>query len=221
MYVRESEWIRDVLTGVDLPAGAGVADIGSQTLDYRTREQPYVDANVIAPLRERGFEVTHADAKDADGVDVVLDVTATDPAPLDVLGRTYDLVICAGLLPNVDDYETAIRNVAALVESPGWLLVTVTERYRLEPDPIDNKWRPNPAQVAAAFRAADPGLESIEEKSLRISDARYYKDWISRPSYMPVFGGRWWFPWPGFTDRLRMHVPRLNWRQGCVLMKRP
>jgi len=39
-------------------------------------------------------------------------------------------VICAGTLPYVEDYETAIRNVAALVGSPGWLVATATERYR-------------------------------------------------------------------------------------------
>jgi hypothetical protein len=220
VYVIESEWIRGVLAGVDLPAGASVLDIGSQTLDYRTREQPYVDANVIAPLRERGWKVTHADAKRDEGVDVVLDVTSTDPDPLTVLGRTFDLVICAGMLPNVEDYATAIRNVAALVGERGWLVATVTERYRLEPDPIDNGWRPTPEQVAEAFSAADPGLEMVRRQSLRISAPRYYKGWLSRPSRMPVMGGRWWVPWPGFTDRFRRLIPPLNWRQGCVLMRR-
>jgi SAM-dependent methyltransferase len=219
LYVEESEWLRDTLAGLDLPAGASVLDVGSQTLDYRTREQPYVDANVIAPLRERGLDVTHLDAKQAEGVDVVQDITATDPDPRTAVGRSFDLVICAGTLPYVEDYETAIRNVARLVGSPGWLVATATERYRLEPDPIDNRWRPTPGDLAAAFSAAEPALRPVSSTSARVDDPRYYKDWISRPSRMPVMG-RWWFPWPGFTDQVRRRVGRLHWRQACVLMHR-
>ena len=188
VYVEESEWIREALASVDLAAGASVLDVGSQTLDYRTREQPYVDANVIAPLRERGLEVTHLDAKAAEGVDVVQDLTATDPDPLTALGRRFDLVICAGTLPYVDDLDTAVRNVAALVAPGGWLLATATERYRLEPDPIDNRWRPTPAELGEAFSRAEPALSLVREGVVRVDDPRYYKGWISRPSWMPRDG---------------------------------
>jgi hypothetical protein len=37
---------------------------------------------------------------------------------------------------------------------------------------------------------------------------------------VPVFG-RFWFPLPGFSERLRLLVPALRWRQSCVVMHRP
>jgi len=112
MFVEESAWIRSVLEDLDLPTGAVVLDCGSQTADYRSHEQPYVEDNVIGPLRARGLEIVHLDAMDAPGVDIVQDITATDPDPATRIGRRFDLVICAGLLPNVSDPEPAVRNVA-------------------------------------------------------------------------------------------------------------
>jgi hypothetical protein len=33
--------------------------------------------------------------------------------------------------------------------------------------------------------------------------------------------GRFWFPLPGVSERLRLRIPSLRWRQSCVLMRRP
>ena len=78
MFKEEAAWIRWVLGRQDLPDGGTVADIGSSTLFARAVGQPHVEGQVLQPLRDRGLSITHVDAVEDAGVDVVADLA--DPA---------------------------------------------------------------------------------------------------------------------------------------------
>jgi SAM-dependent methyltransferase len=216
MYVENAAWTRDVLAGLWFPEGARAIDIGSSTLHYRTVEQPHVGAEVMAPLLARGVEITHLDAKATVGVDVVQDLDAATPELAERLG-TFDLVLCIGLLGYVKEPANTLDVVAALVGEGGWLVSTTPESYRRTLDPHDNRWRPTPLQLAAEYERR--GFEIVRAESVRIDDDRYYRGFLSRPSWVPV-GARLWLPLPGGSDRLRRRVPRWRWRESCVLMQR-
>jgi SAM-dependent methyltransferase len=212
MYVENAAWVRDALAATRLPEGARAIDAGSSTLHYRTVEQPHVEREVMAPLRARGIRITHLDAKAAEGVDVVADL---DGATAGRLG-TFDLVLCLDLLAHVREPAITLDAVAALVAAGGWLVSTTPGSYRRTPDPHDNRWRPDPRELAAEYERR--GLETVRAESVRIDDLRYYRGLKSRPSWVPAGGV--WLPLPGFSERLRRRVPRWRWRESCVLLRR-
>jgi SAM-dependent methyltransferase len=216
MYIENAAWIRDALTRVALPEGARAIDVGSSTLHYRTVEQPHVERDVLAPLRERGVQITHLDAKDTEGVDVVQDLDAATPELAGRLG-TFDLVLCIGLLGYVKEPANTLDVVASLVGKGGWLVSTTPESYRRTRDPHDNMWRPTPRELAAEYERR--GFETVHAESVRIDDDRYYRGPLSRPSWIPI-GERFWFPLPGGSDRVRRRVVRWRWRESCVLVRR-
>jgi hypothetical protein len=74
VHVETARWTRRVPGELELVPGARALDIGSSTLHYRTVEQPHIEEEVMAPLRDRGVEITHLDEKRAPGVDVVCDL---------------------------------------------------------------------------------------------------------------------------------------------------
>jgi hypothetical protein len=75
-----------------------------------------------------------------------------------------------------------------------------------------------PDELAALF--SERGFSRVRAETVRIDDPRYYRGLVSRPSWVPVRGGRSWVPLPGVSEQARLRIPALRWRQCCVLMRR-
>jgi SAM-dependent methyltransferase len=217
VHVETALWIRGALAEIELRPGARALDVGSSTLHFRTVEQPQIEEHVLAPLRGRGVEITHLDAKQAPGVDIVCDLDRADAGLVSELG-TYQLVLFIGILQYVRNAGHSLDLVARLVAPGGWLISAHPESYRRTLDPRDTMVRPNPDELSEMFERR--GLERVRAESVRIDDGRYYRGLKSRASWVPAFG-RFWFPLPGFSEWLRARVPRLRWRVSCVVMRRP
>jgi hypothetical protein len=217
MHAETAAWTRAVLAGLDLPSGGRVLDIGSSTLHYRTVDQPHIEKQVLAPLRARGLEIVHLDAKAAPGVDVVCDL---DEAGSDLAKRVgeHPLVLVASVLHYLREPARAADLAVRALAAGGYLVAHHPESARRTYDPVDRMLRMSPDELAGVFERR--GLERVRAESVRIDDPRYYHGLLSRPSWVPVFG-RFWFPLPGVTDRARLRIPALRWRQSCVLMRRP
>jgi SAM-dependent methyltransferase len=138
MLREESIWLRSVLTPL-AEAGrvSSVLDVGSSTGRFRAVDQPYIDANVFAPLRARGIRIWHLDAKVGDGVDIVCSVEQ-----LPRLSDRYDLVLACNVLEHVRHPDRVARDLRALVSPGGYLVVTVPSQYPYHEDPIDTMFRP-------------------------------------------------------------------------------
>jgi SAM-dependent methyltransferase len=222
MFVEESVWIRETLQRIDLPRGGKVLDVGSSTREYRTVKQPHVEENVMRPLRERGLEITHVDAKRAEGVDVAFDLDAPGADLRAALDRTFDLVICASLLLHVQGPQQAIDAARAMVGPGGYLLVTTPWSFRRTLDPHDNMIRPSPAELARlAAGEANGGLTVVADASVRIERKDDYTGLGLLSRFWVPIAGRWWLSQPGFMERLRYLAPRLRWKVSCVLLRRP
>ena len=74
MFLEESFWIKEKLRLINLPPAAKVLDIGSSSIYFRTKEQPYIEENVFKPLRDKGCQVIHLDTKKEQGVDLVCSI---------------------------------------------------------------------------------------------------------------------------------------------------
>jgi SAM-dependent methyltransferase len=170
MFREESLWLNDLFAKEPLEQGAKVLDIGSSTEYFRRVEQPYIDYHVFRPLRKRGVEAVHVDVKEADGVDLVVDLTVPDlGSTLDSLPRG-DIVLCSNLLEHVTDRELVVGRLRDLTASGGLLVVTVPHVYPYHPDPIDTLFRPTDAELAALV--GGDGFERVESAILEVENPR-------------------------------------------------
>jgi hypothetical protein len=216
VHVETAAWTRSALEQLPLREGGRVLDVGASTLHYRTVEQPHIERDVMAPLRARGLELVHLDAKDAPGVDVVCDLDQADGRVAEELGE-HDLVILAGVLQSLSDLGRAAGFAARTLAPGGYLVAHSAETARRGFDPVDRMYRMTPDQLAGLFEAH--GLERVRADSVRVDDPRYYRGLLSRPSWIPMRGR--WVPLPGVSEQARRRIPSLRWRQSCVVMRRP
>jgi SAM-dependent methyltransferase len=145
MFREESIWIKRALQRIPCPES--VLDIGSSTPEFRTIIQPYIDANVFRPLREKGVEIRYLELTDSKRGDFVADISSRDFS----LKPDYDLVLCTNLLEHVKDLETAVANISSVVREKGYLLVTAPCVFPYHPDPIDNLHRFTPQNLLDLF----------------------------------------------------------------------
>ena len=217
MHVESAAWKRAALEEIELPPGSRALDVGSSTLHYRMVEQPHIEEQVMAPLRARGVEIVHLDAKPAPGVDVVCDLGTADAGLAARLGEHALVLVCAVLQTLREPGRAADLAVRAL-QPGGHLVAHHPESARRSFDPVDNMLRMSPDGLAGMFERR--GLERVRAESVRIDDPRYYRGLVSRPSWTPL-RGRVWLPLPGVTEQARVRIPALRWKQSCVVLRRP
>jgi hypothetical protein len=217
VHVETAAWTRAALEGIDFPPGSRALDVGSSTAHYRTVEQPHIEGQVMAPLRARGVELAHLDAKRAPGVDVVCDLDAADAAVAAQLGEQALVLVCA-VLQTLRHPGRAADLAVRVLQPGGHLVAHHPQSARRLFDPVDNMLRMSPDELAGMFESR--GLERVRADTVRIDDPRYYRGLVSRPSWIPL-RGRMWLPLPGVSEQVRRRIPALRWKQSCVVMRRP
>jgi hypothetical protein len=169
MNLLESQWLGQHLAAIPDSDLFPLLNVGSSTLEFRTRTQPYIDVNVFAPLRARGGAVYHADLKAAPGVDLVGDLV--DPG---FQNRLADLrprsVLCSNLLEHVTDPRAVCDALLQLLPVGGYLVVSGPHDYPYHADPIDTMFRPTIREAAALF----PGTALIDSA---IIDSGNWRQW--------------------------------------------
>jgi len=157
----EADWIREALLEIGPGTASPVANVGSSTGEFRSVRKPHIEERLFHPLRQAGFEIVHIDMKQADGVDLVGDLT--DPAFLARVRATgCRSVICSNLLEHLARRDDLLRACEALVAEDGVMVLTVPYSYPYHPDPIDTMYRPSPAELARAM----PSLEMARSEIL-------------------------------------------------------
>ncbi len=184
MFREESVWIKHALEQLKLsPVGKEVANIGSSTDHFRRVVQPHIHHNIIDTLHMNGWKVCNVDLKMEAGVDLVADVTKLDfAAPF--MNR-FNLTICTNLLEHVQDINLVVKNLIAITQNGGHILITVPYKYKIHLDPIDNGLRPTPKEILKLFGAAAERV--LVSKIISITDKQYYR---IKPSHFPLWGYR-------------------------------
>lgn len=183
MFAEESEWIRDAISSINSREIKQVGNIGSSSLIFRTKIQPHIHNNIIAPMERNGAHVVHIDLKKEEGVDAIGDITS--PIFGDNFRDQFDLVLCTNLLEHVVDINLVIQNLIKSIKNTGYILITVPYKYRLHFDPIDNGFRPTPKEIASLFEMNNISVKS--SKIISINNIEAYK--IRKSSY-PFWGYR-------------------------------
>jgi hypothetical protein len=171
MLVR-ADWIAGELGRIADGDPFPLLNVGSSTVEFRTRTQPHIDEVVFARLRRRGGQVWHADLKAAPGVDIVGDLCAPP-----TVSRARELGIRSALVSNVlehvTDRDLLATAITDLIPDGGYIIVTGPHRFPPHPDPIDNGFRPEPDELIALF----PGTTVV---SSAIIDGGNWRQWDAR-----------------------------------------
>ena len=222
MLVREAKWFAQRIAELGDEALYPMLNVGSHTAEFRTREQPWIDRHIYAPLRKRGAKVVHTDIQDAPGVDLVGDLT--DPKFLaGVSAMQFRGAFCANLMEHVPNREQIGRSVVAAVQPGGYLLVSCPNVFPYHPDPIDTMFRPGVDEMAALF----PGTTLVRGEKLACGTLATYL--ASRFASDPLALGRMLTKRKGQAVRqtekglsARQWVPWL-WRtfyQTCLVLRK-
>lgn len=153
----ESKWLGERLARIPDADLFPLLNVGSSTLEFRTRTQPYIDINVFAPLRARGGAVYHADMKPAPGVDLVGNLL--DPSFVAQLASLSPRsVLVSNVLEHVSDRRALCHALLDIAPPGGYLIVSGPHDYPYHPDPIDTMFRPSIQEVVEHF----PGTTMID-----------------------------------------------------------
>ncbi|MCK4790938.1 MAG: hypothetical protein KAV87_44795 [Desulfobacteraceae bacterium] len=175
MHTLEAEWIADKILSLPLlTERVRVLNVGSSTSKFRIHHQPHIDSFIFKPLREKGIEVVHQDIKEADGVDMVGDLTDSR-----FLSRLKDLecnlVLCNNLLEHLTDREPFLTSLRTLVPPGGYMVVTGPYEYPKHMDPIDTMYRPSINDLVALF----PNMQLLD--SVVIDVGTVWRSFSKRP----------------------------------------
>jgi SAM-dependent methyltransferase len=192
-------------------------NLGSSTERFRRVEQPWVHAEIFAPLARRKVRVVHCDLKPETGVDIVADLLSADgQARLRAIGA--HTILCSNMLEHVVDRHRAIAAIASLLPPGGRLLVSVPSAFPYHPDPIDTRYRPTPEELAADFAPAR--LEVVEQAEITGRRAGHYLADHGRARWR--FAARMALP----VVKPRNWVENVRWaarpvRASCLVLRRP
>jgi SAM-dependent methyltransferase len=183
MFREEALQIGVMLTLIKEMTNPVIANIGSSTEYFRKQIQPHIEAYIFKPLVEKKYKVVHIDLKKDEGVDVIADITNMQFG--EEFKNSFHVILCTNLLEHVKDIDAVVRNLFDACRNEGYLLITVPYKYKKHLDPIDNMFRPKPAEITALFAAYN--AVPISEKIIVINDKRYYS---KKKSRLPIWGYR-------------------------------
>lgn len=186
MFKKEAAWIAERLAASDDAALGTIANVGSSTHHFRTVEQPWIDEILFAPLRARAVPVVNIDLKEAEGVDLSVDIF-TDEGFAAVRARKPRTVLLCNILEHVWEPERMARRAFDLLEPGGRMIVSVPRSYPHHRDPFDTMYRPTPDEVLGLV----PGARLVEGEIL--PTAYHWHDIFRNPRKLQRKRALWLF----------------------------
>jgi hypothetical protein len=200
MFEAEARWLNRALDTYPVERLSPLLNLGSSDRAFRETTQPWIEGELLRPLRLRGVAVRHVDRRAAPGVDITADLTdAGDVARLRPLAPKA--VLCCNLLEHIAARQSLATHVLDLLGPGGLIFVTVPYSYPHHADPIDTMFRPSPDELAALFAGA-----RLREGRI-LGAGRSYRDEVRRR------------PWLLLRHVARLPVPFLSferWRRSMA-----
>ncbi|HEY3856169.1 MAG TPA: hypothetical protein VGO67_17415 [Verrucomicrobiae bacterium] len=217
MLINEAKWLGEAAAKIEREDLTPCLNLGSQNAEFQQTGQPWINELFISPLKQRGVQITNTDLQQAPGVDIVGDLLDAEFFER-LLGMGFGSAICCNILEHVTDIQRLASQVARIPRSGGWLFVSCPRAYPYHPDPLDNRFRPSPPELAALF----PGFDVVASGEVECVTA--WGEW-SRGRY-----GAWskvarlalpFIRYKGWQDTAR-RLPWVNKRfsASCCLLRR-
>ena len=150
MSPEEAAWFKEALRSMETVELSPMLNVGSSTLEYRTIVCPYIERDLLAPLRDRGVKLLHIDLKSHAGVDLVGDII-DQAVRRRIASLGVQSILCNNFLEHVEDVPRACKALAEICPPGGRLCLSVPHAFPFHPDPIDNGFRPSLAQLQEIF----------------------------------------------------------------------
>jgi len=204
MFEAEACWLRHALEAFPPERLSPLLNLGSSSAMVRKAIQPWIDAEVFCPLRDRGVETVHVDMRELPGVDVRADLT--DAADVERLSALQpNALLCSNLLEHVLEPRQLARHCLDLLPRGGLAFVTVPFSYPYHRDPIDTLYRPSLAELTELFGSARMLDGTILGAGVSYRDAVRERPWI-------LLRHVWRFPVPFLSfERWKRSMARLYW----------
>lgn len=219
MQPTEAKWIETALREYPADDLSPILDIGSQTLQFRTQEKPYIQTDLFAPLIARGITIIYSDLQEGDGIDISANLLE-EAGYREIQATAPRTIFCNNVLEHVLDPAEFARKCFSLLPPGGRLVITVPKSYPHHRDPIDTMFRPTPEQISALIDAPHDVLlsEIINTGSYRDNLKR--RPWII---YRQIL--RLPFPFLGWT-RWKRSMKKFYWmiwpyQQSCIVIQKP
>ncbi len=204
MFIAEAEWLSGRLARLAPAEISPLANIGSSTKQFREVDQPWNEAVLFAPLKARGVQIFHVDAREGEGIDLRADIMTNDGG-----NRIKALVPKCVLLCNILEHVTEPAKLAARCEEiagpNGLVFVTVPYSYPYHRDPIDTMFRPAPDELAKIFKNSKMIEGEIVDAGESYADMVRKKPWLL---LRHIF--RFPFPFIGFA-KWKRSMKKLYW----------
>ena len=204
MFEAEAAWLERLLREHPPDEISPLLNVGSSTSTFRDAKQPWTERRLFAPLKDRGIEVIHLDAKEGPGIDMRADILDRADLPrIKALGAKS--ILCCNILEHVREPSTLAQICLDIVGPGGYVFVTVPYSYPHHRDPIDTMFRPKPDILAELFRPA----EMLKGEIMDVGQS-YRADVKRRPWILLRHLSRFPFPFVGFRGWKRS-MAKLYW----------
>lgn len=146
------EWIEKYTMHI----GSDVLEVGAK----RYKDHTYLGLCEFLAEKLPRSRLIRCDISAGEGVDVVLDITASPQAVQFALrNKTFDSAFCISVLEHIPDVFSACKNISALLKPGGALFLSVPFVFRYHGYPGD-LWRFTPEAVTYLF----PDIDFLEYK---------------------------------------------------------
>jgi len=148
MLVEESFWIAEKIKAILPQEPFPVVNLGSSTLEYRTKSQPFIQKNIFDLFQKEKEQVIHVDLKNAEGIDLAGDLF--DPKFRQKLKDLRPKVILCNNLLMYLDFKTR-KELAKILQQilgeNGWLIITNSHVFPPAHDARDYFYRASPEKI--------------------------------------------------------------------------
>jgi hypothetical protein len=204
MFLAEACWLRRALGAHPPGRLSPLLDLGSGSAALRGAVQPWMDAEVFCPLRDRGVEIVHVDTRPLPGVDVQADLT-NDADIRRLSALRPKALLCCNLLEHVLEPARLARHCLDLLPEGGLVFITVPYSYPYHRDPIDTMYRPSPSELSELFAGARLLEATILGTGVSYRDAVRERPWL-------LLRHVWRFPAPFLSfRRWKRSMAHLYW----------
>lgn len=216
MLLEEALWVQSQLALMDDIKLNKMLNVGSSTLDFRTKDQPYIDEKIFKPLRSRQIKILNLDLKKDEGVDINGDLLDTQ-FQKKLADYRFSSAICSNLLEHVRSPDKFCRAIVDVVKPGAIIVVTVPYRYPYHKDPIDTLFRPTTQQLAAMFPGTKVLLEEYVKSNTSMLD-NMISNWkygvLSILRFLKFYNADWKY----YVPYLK-HIYK-NYTVTCVILEK-
>jgi hypothetical protein len=204
MFKAEAAWLARLLREHAAEELSPLLNVGSSTRGFREKEQPWTERELFAPLKARGVNLIHLDAREGDGIDVKADILHDDDFERLRLLKPRAILLC-NILEHVNDPQKLADRCIDLVGPSGLIFVTVPFSYPYHRDPIDTLYRPSPEALTRLFAKAVPLRAEVIDAGESFRDQVRKRPWILSRQIL-----RFPFPFLGFS-KWKRSMGKLYW----------